>query len=370
MNNFNFGSSEFSHLIKAKEWEIIEQATNAILNDKNFQILKGYYLQTFWLNRSTKKDIFILQISREDLLNVQLDKVEDSLKGEISNTLKAADFIYLKSDFSITKSEGINYSKSSDLKNYLIETSKAGSCYFLFGEEGINTYINGKESGENIFLTTQDLINYSKKFKIEDIKKAFEKYKNEHLSRDNVRIRFFENKNTIITIFGDVKTSKFKENKNLLRNSPESLFRDDLIDFLNENVQASFNSEMELLSSRKPIDIFTEKKGKLYIFEVKWLGSSKHADKNEEMAQPYVGRHANKRANEGVIQTLEYIEEVIEKMNRDLQCGYLLIFDARNVRDKIVYKDVSLIPVNLQKYYNDKFDKIDNLEVDNIHPIY
>ncbi len=370
MSNFNFSGSDFSNLIKAKEWEIIEQAKNEILNDKNFQILKGHYLQNFWLNRANKKDIFILQISRNDLIKIQLDKVNDSLKGKITEALKASDLLHLNSDFDVLKSENINHDKSSVIKHHLIENSKTGNCYFLFGEEGINTYINGHESGDNIFLTSQDLINYSKKFKIEDIREAFKKYRNEHLSRDNVRSKFFENKNTIVAIFGEAKSANFIANRNLLKNSPESLFRDDLIDFLNANVQASFNSEMELLSSRKPIDIFTEKKGKLYFFEVKWLGTSKHADKNAEMANPYVGRKANDRANEGVIQTLEYIAEVIEKMSRDLQCGYLVVFDARNTRHPIVYNDESLIPENLKKYHNDKFDKIDNLEVDNFHPTY
>ncbi|MBL0049310.1 MAG: hypothetical protein IPP32_14585 [Bacteroidetes bacterium] len=370
MSNFNFSGSEFSHLIKSKEWEIIEQSKNKILNDKNFPILKDFYLKNFWISRANQKDIFIFKISRENLLNIQLDKVEDALKGDITNALKSTNLLNLSSDFSVLNSENIAHDKTQELRQHLVESSKTGICYFLFGEEGINTFINGHETGDNIFLTTQDLLEYSKKFKIEEIKKAFEKYKNHHLSRDNVRVKFFESKNAIVAIFGEAKTANFKANKNLLRNSPESLFRDDLIDFLNENVQASFNSEMELLSSRKPIDIFTEKKGKLYFFEVKWLGTSKHAEKDEEMATPYVGNHANKRANEGVIQTLEYIEEVIEKMNRDLKCGYLVIFDARNDRQAIVYDDVNSVPDNLRKYHNDKFDKVDNLEVDNIHPAY
>jgi len=61
---------------------------------------------------------------------------------------------------------------------------------------------------------------------------------------------------------------------------------------------------------------------------------------------------------------------VIEKMNYDLQCGYLVIFDARNKRDPIIYNTENSIPENLKKYHNDKFDKIDNLEVDNTHPNY
>ena len=77
MSNFNFSGSDFSNLIKAKEWEIIEQAKNEILNDKNFQILKGHYLQNFWLNRANKKDIFILQISRNDLIKIQLNSLID-----------------------------------------------------------------------------------------------------------------------------------------------------------------------------------------------------------------------------------------------------------------------------------------------------
>ena len=367
---FNFESSDFTHEVKLKEWEIIEQSKNQILNNKTFPILKDFYLKNFWLNRASQKDIFIFAISKKDLFDIQLDKIEDALKLEITNKLKTHAFLTLGKDFSILESKNLTFETTPKVREFLIEKSKSEICIFLFGDKGITTFIEGHETGDNIFLTSQDFLNFTEKFEIEDIKLAFEKYKNFYLSRDHNCIKFFESKNVLISIFGDPKSANYRANKNLLKNSPEKLFRDSLLDFLNENVQASFGSEMELLSSRKPIDIHTEKRGKFYFFEVKWLGASKHGIKDEVALNPYTGKNADKRANEGVVQTLEYIEEVVEKLNQDLQCGYLVIFDARDDRQSIVYDDPITLPANLQKYHSDKFDIIDDLVVNNAHPSY
>lgn len=363
---FDFSNPEFSQQLKSKAREIIEQSKNEILNHPNFPILVDNYLNNFWLNRADKKEMFVFCISENDLLNIKLDKVVDALNSHITANLKTHSFLTLNSDFEIISSSALPYEGTQQGREYLVELSKKEICLFFFGEKGITKFIQGDEKGENIFLTSQDRLNHNEKFELEDIKNALIKYKNQHLTRQNNYIKFFESKKVLISIYGD---PNYKTQKNLLKNSPEKYFRDDLIDFLNENVKGTFNREMQLLSSKKPIDIHTESKkdGRLVFFEVKWLGVSKHKDKTEE-GTSYIDKGANDRANEGVTQTLEYIEEVILKMDRDLKCGYLLLFDARNNRQNIVYVDAKALPDNLQKFHSDKFDKIDDLVVDNIHP--
>jgi hypothetical protein len=363
---FDFTSPEFSDQLKSKAREIIEQSKNEILNHPNFPILVDNYLNKFWLNRADKKEMFVLGISESDLLNINLDRVEDALTSHITNNLKTHSFLILDASFTIISSSVLPHDGTQQAREHLIEMSKKNVCVFFFGEKGITKFIQGDEKGDNIFLTAQDRLNHSEKFELEEIKTALEKYKNNHLSRQNNYVKFFESKQVLISLYGD---PEFKIKKNLLRNSPEKYFRDDLIDFLNENVKGTFNREMQLLSSKKPIDIHTESKkdGRLVFFEVKWLGISKHKNKLEE-GTSYEDSEADKRANEGVIQTLEYIEEVIIKMNRDLKCAYLILFDARHNRTKLVYVEAKHIPENLQKFHSDKFDKIDDLIVDNLHP--
>lgn len=366
MGLFNFEDPDFLQKIRGKAWEIIEQSKNEILDHPNFPILVNNHLLNFWLSRADRRDIFVLSLSETDLMNLELDKVEDSINSSIREKLKTHSFLTVNSRFEIIQESAIPFEGTQQGREYLIELSKKGKCIFFFGEKGISRFIQGAEKGDNIFLTTTDRINHSEKFELTDIAKAIEKYKNQHLTRQNNYVKFFESKRNLIAIYGD---PAYKSKKNLLKNSPEKYFRDDLIDFLNENVKGTFNREMQLLSSKKPIDIHTESKGdsRLVFFEVKWLGVSKHKDKMAE-GTSYINTEANARANEGVVQTLEYIEEVVEKMNRDLACGYLVIFDARNVVEHITYNTDATLPENLRKYYRDKFSKFDNLIVVNIHP--
>jgi hypothetical protein len=364
-----FKKDAFSDEIKSKAREVIEQAKNEILNHPNFPILVDNYLNNFWLKRADKKDMFVFQISESDFKNIDLSKVVDALNTSITQTLKTHSFLELNSSFEITSTKALPYNGTQEGREYLLNLSKNNNCLFFFGEKGINKFIQGDEKGDNIFISPEDRLLYGNKFTIDEIKAAFEKYKNEHLTKQYVYARFFESKNNIIAIYGEPNSVRFKLNKNLLKNSPEKYLRDDLVDFLSVNVQGTFNIEMKLSASKKPIDIHTEgKNGKLYFFEVKWLGESKDADEPKVATNPYIGNNAHRRANDGVIQTLGYIEELIVNMNRDLQCGYLVIFDARNQREEIKYAGVNSLPDNLKKFHIDKFDKIDNLILNNVHP--
>lgn len=361
----DFKNPEFQKLIKDKAREIVDQSKNAILDNTNYQILVNNYLNNFWLNRGDRKDMFVFEISEKDMFELELDKVENSLKTIITDKLKTHSFIKVDKEFKIVNSKSMSFSKTQEARESLAEESKKKKIIFFFGEKGVTKFIEGDEKGENIFLTPQDRINNFEKFKLEDIKEAFIKYKNTHLTKQNNYIKFFVDKTTLSKVYG--ASAKLKNN--LLRNSPEKYLRDDLIDFLNTNVQGTFNREMQLLSSKKPIDIHTESKpdGQLIFFEVKWLGVCIDKGKDKESSKSYEGAKANYRVTEGVVQTLEYIEEVVTNMARDLKCGYLIIFDARNTKTPLEYNDAK-IPVKHQLYYTDKFGKIDDLHLDNKHP--
>ena len=360
----DFNDPIFSKQIELKAREIIEQAKNKVLNHPNFPILVDKYLYNFWLKRADRKEMFVICISEADLFDVNFDKVQDSLNTIITESLKNHSFLTLNSDFEIINSSELPYDDTQKGREHLVELSKSNNCVFFFGEKGVSKFIQGDEKGENIFLNVKDRLNNFEKFTLDEIKKAFDRYISIYLTRQNNYIKFFESKKVITSTYHNATIKK-----NLLKNKPEKYFRDDLIDFLNQNVQGTFNREMQLLSSKKPIDIHVEsqKDGRLVFFEVKWLGISKHSDKESE-GTCYINKGADDRINVGVKQTLEYIEELIEKMGRDLKCGYLIVFDARENRTTLNYNDIKSLPENLQRFYTDKFDKIDNIVIDNIHP--
>lgn len=93
------------------------------------------------------------------------------------------------------------------------------------------------------------------------------------------------------------------------------------------------------------MDIFFDVCGELYFIEIKWLGISINDD-----GSGFSTKYTDSRARDGVIQTLEYIEELMNTSEKSLRHGYLAVYDARDDQPPIDFKDYSFVNDNLKQY--------------------
>lgn len=150
---------------------------------------------------------------------------------------------------------------------------------------------------------------------------------------------FFADKATISQI------DPQKVNKNILRNKPEHYMRDHLCNYLTEHMRYTFTIEPELGQSKRELDIYFDVCGELYFIEIKWLGISINDD-----GSGFSTKYTDSRARDGVIQTLEYIEELMNTSEKSLRHGYLAVYDARDDQPPIDFKDYSFVNDNLKQY--------------------
>jgi hypothetical protein len=124
---------------------------------------------------------------------------------------------------------------------------------------------------------------------------------------------------------------------------------------LNRNTQHTFSKENEL-NDKRELDMFTEVDGKKFLIEVKWLGQSINDDETD-LAQ----KVTDVSARDGVTQTLEYIQHLFEKMRYNLHCGYLCVFDAREIKKPVNYKGFKFVSEELLPYYEKHFIKLNEI---------
>ncbi|MFX0549530.1 hypothetical protein ACOAKC_09340 [Hathewaya histolytica] len=355
MDRHNFlNDPEFVNTLAKKANEILKQSRNTIMDIPEYKILCSQYLYKFWSKRSNKSQMFIIYIHEEEIKNLNIKQISKNLNATVMERLKSNNEILVNNKFEVLKSEYIKYSNTREAYKAYKDKSSNEYCVFFFGSKGVETFIKGESEDLNIFYCEEDLLRYSEKKHISEIKDVLSTYQNRWLTQQCEYSLFFESNYNIERI-----GSKYK---NLLRNKPEKLMRDHLRKFLNDHMQHTFVIETELASSKKKLDISTEVDGKFYFFEIKWLGKSIN-----ECGTKIGTTYSDSRARDGVKQTLEYIDELIVDMNINVKCGYLVVFDARDKQNEIQYKNYEFIDKNLCRYL-DNFDVIDYLRIENRHP--
>jgi len=336
--------------------DIIRQERTDLLNVSEFKILYSI-LQQFWNDRPNKSSMFFICIKESEIPKLELETVKNNLYTNISDKLKASNKLTVNSKFEILNKDNIKLRGRKKVNDYLINISKEGYCVFFFGPDGIDVYSKGINKIKfNIFYTTEDIQRYTEKYHIKEIDKIFERYQKRALSQQYVYSMFFAQKSALIQI------DKKYVNRNILRNKPEQIMRDHLLDFLNEKTQHRFYKECELVASKRETDIYTEVDGELYLFEIKWLGRC-----ISDCGTKINNLNTHACARNGVTQTLEYMKELIDNMDIVLKCGYLVVFDARDEKTPIDYQDFSFVEDHLKKYLK-IFSKIDDLLLENKHP--
>lgn len=323
---------------------ILDSERSAILNAPELKILHGKYLTDFWKDRPNKQLTYAIIFEETHISQLHFDNIKNNLGLTITETLKTKRVIRV--DNSFEEIESFEFEITHD---YLISESNKKNVVLFFGEEGIDVVVRGKIFPRiNVFYDEADRIQFFKKYHISNLQACLKEYEN-YIKEPGVNEAFFASKKLVN------KIKPFDPPNNTLHNKPEKILRDNLLSFLNRNTQHTFSKENELNNHRE-LDLYTEVEGKKYLIEVKWLGQSINDDETA-----LTQKVTDVSAREGVTQALEYIKHLFEEMNFNIHCGYLCVFDAREVKNPVNYQGFDFITVDLLPYFTKHFIKFDEI---------
>lgn len=317
--------------------KIVKASKDTTENNRNYQLLYKRFLKRMWEEQPNHQVMFCLAISPEDVDALKFEDLEDKLKIVVSS-LGEANYLKIDNEGNIVETKYIE-GDTSEVKKRLSELS-ARDYLFFFGEQDITKFINGAAVDENnIFYSRSDRMKYREKKDISKINEVMDNYARQHVTKQVNYMVFFADTPTLCRIDPNLKQ------RNILRNKPEHYMRDQLCDYLTDNMKYTFTTEPELGQSKRELDIYFDVSGELYFIEVKWLGVSLN-DSGKGLSTSYT----DARARDGVTQTLEYIEELMNTSEKSLRHGYLAIFDARDNKSNIDFQEYRFVRKELETY--------------------
>jgi len=328
--------------------DLYESEAQTISTSPELKYLENNFLFPFWEERKNKGLYFIINLPEDFLKDLEFEEIRTALKTDLAEALKQNNVVYVNNRFQVTNT------KSEKITNDLIEQSSKNEdlIVILFSPDGIDFGIRGKiVKNLNVFYNEQDRAKHKELYDIGRLQECLKEYERV-ISQPGNNEAFFESPRTLKNLPD--------RPVNLLRNSPEKIMRDNLLAFLNLHTRHTFTKEIELGTERE-LDLYTEAEGKQYLIEVKWMGKSINSDRNGVSTTNYTDGNMRN----GVIQTLEYIQEVIDAMNFSLQCGYLCIFDARDEKETIDYQDFKFVEERpeLVPFFQQHFKKLDDINL-------
>lgn len=301
------------------------------------EILYERILQDFWNKQLNKRNLFSLIISNEMLGYINLSVFPEKLKL-LESEIRENNFIRLDENCNIIEKKYLT-GNSFKIREILISESKK-NCVFFFGEEGLELYQNGKaEEGKNFFYSHEDRMRFLKKKDISQLETVLEEYSTQFITQQVNYMCIFADNPTLRQI--DPSLVK----RNILKNKPEHLMRDQLCQYLTDHMQYTFNVEVELSQSKKRNDIYFDVRGELYFIELKWIGVSIN-DAGTGLSTSF----GDDRVREGVVQTLDYIKELLQTSEKSLRTGYLLVYDAREEKKDIDLNKYDFVKPDLKEF--------------------
>lgn len=367
--SWNFQQGELDHKISVSLDKIIQGAQNEWLNKENYQ--RFYNLLVTGSQRYKEGSaIKVVGISEEamDKLgeNVDVDALFTN-RQFVDNT-----FILVDEDLNIINASANKIPSSNEkARALLVQLSADGYLYFeIFPSSLINRFVQGEVFDESPFFSEEEYSRFIEKKPLEKINEVFEVYRTA-LTNRNRYMKFFLPKASLRSLYiakgrpGN-EEAFVRSNINLLRNSPENIFREDLREYLRSNVAAELDTKEFMLDNGQRIDIsLVDSIGNgLYLIEVKWLGKA-ISPEGDDFGTTYNQSHIVPAAFN---QTVDYIRLLTEE-GRDVKKGYLVVFDARSGVYPEMGDAMSMGAYNNEnRPYVRKFEKIKDYKVINIHP--
>lgn len=336
--------------------EIVDISKLDVESNPKYTLLYRRDLKNYWDSRIDKSNTFSLYVLGSDVENMDFTKLKENI-NEWDAVIAVNNFLQINNEGRIINQAFID-GGSSQIKEELVNKSKSFYVFF-FGEEGITRYVNGVPyEDKNIFYSQEDRIKYKKKKDISQLYEVIQTYSNSYVSQQVNYMCFFADNPTLKQLPDGDKLVK----RNILKNKPEHFMRDQLRQYLTDNMQYTFLIEPELGQSKRELDIYFEVKGSWYFIEIKWLGTSIN-DSGTGLSQTY----SNARAREGVTQSLEYIEELTNTQEIVLRYGYLAIFDARDKKSELDFDNYSFVRPELNPYLS-QFGILPLINLQKKHP--
>ena len=317
---------------------IVKQSKLNVECDQNYNLLHKKFLQELWDNQKNHQILFSIAISPDSLSSLNFENLQNNL-SKLTKHIAITNFIKIDNCGNVVETINLE-GDTNNIKSEIYKFSMSDYVFF-FGEEGITRFINGTPYEDvNIFYSRSDRMKYKEKKDISKIHEVIDNYSSQYLTQqvnymcllaDNATLRQIDE--------GYVR-------RNILKNRPEQFMRDQLCQYLTENMRYTFTTEPELGQTKKELDIYFDVSGELYFIEIKWLGISIN-NKGTGLSTEYT----DSRAREGVIQTLEYIKELLNTSEKSLRQGYLLIYDARDEKKEVDFQKYSFIREDLKSYF-------------------
>lgn len=334
--------------------KIIESSKDAIENNRNYQMLLKGFLKKIWDNQINHRIMFCISISPDDVNNIVFENLWENLQEAIKNTAES-NLVKINNVGDVIEKKYLD-GDTKEIRNKLSKLSK-NDYLFFFGEQGITQFINGRVMEENnIFYSWAERKKFREKKDISQIHEVMDSYARQYVTQQVNYMCFFADNSTIRQF--DPSLVGY----NILRNKPEHYMRDQLCQYLTDNMRYTFLIEPELGQSKRELDIYFDVSGELYFIEIKWLGVSVN-DTGTGLSRPYT----DARAREGVTQTLEYIDELMNTSEKSLRHGYLAIYDARDVKTDIDFREYSFVRDDLRQYLQ-YFSVLKVIPLDKRHP--
>lgn len=364
-------NTNFKDLLKRNQNAIVKAALNGLEEDENFKLILS--LIKAMCDKYEDNSFKYIVISEEDLKNLT-----SNADSAIELLFTAPSFIQnrhiiIDSNFKIKEVNNDLHNNNNETRRMFTQMSKDdGVVIFMVSPEGIiNYFVNGRDGGDSIFYESSTLHSFISKKPISELKNVLEEYRKRLKIRDTYS-KFFVEKSHLRSLRTDLKSvlseeQFIKANKQLLRNTPEDCFRDDLRMFLKEKLKVFFVQKEVMLESLKRLDIaMIDEDGEgLYFIEVKWVGTSVH-HLGKKIGTTYSAKP--RIVPDAFKQSTSYITELLAE-EKDFKLGYLAVFDARDeeLPDTGIDMTIDQIPEKDRPAYY-RHIKLDDFRVINEHP--
>lgn len=326
----DFDNASFRNEILSVKDRVEQFAAEPILDTLTFKLLRSLIMSE--MAKSPDVDIKSISISMSDF-----SSLPDDMDMQVKHLFASDAFIKNKhvvvnSQLNIIAVNNEEFANdSSQAIQMYSEASRDGKIIFLLAHDNeLSYFINGYNYGA-LFATAADLALYKRKKTVDELDQVFEDYRNTHITESNNYQKFFVSLTELKSLHKDLQSDLpvgdfIEANKHLVKNKPESYFRDDLLGYLQDVMRARVSKEFTLNDDDR-IDILVQDEAGLgiYFIEVKWVGTSIHqlGKKIGLTFSPYP-----KVVPEGFKQTVRYIKELAD-LSYHVKLGYLVVFDAR-----------------------------------------
>lgn len=366
------GSLEFKQMLEAKKQDIYRRTSDGIQETPQFQRLLTLFKES--RRKYSEKDFRLIIISKEDLHALCQDA-----DVKVQYLFRHSDFltnrtVAVNSELLIVDKNNAAFpADNNDARRYFASLSLNTPDTIVFHiapNATVNYFISGNDYGNGVFYTLEAQQLYEERKTIEQLSEVLDDYRI-CLTHQDTYLKFFVDKAGLHALHKLTKSKEGIDNfisghKHLLRNKPETLFHEDIRNYIKQHMRVVVSKEVVLENQdRLDIELTNEDGNDLYFIEIKWVGES--IGPNGDSISTKYDAHPRIQPD-AVRQVVGYIDELL-KEDKNIKIGYLVVFDARKEDMEDTGADIieSDVPENIRQHFH-RFQKLPDFRVKNINP--